>query len=166
MLRSIPPITSTGNNYKRGDYKKKVGNLSKLGKIKMVSGLRGHILGKPINIGDPQTFSCGSRGFHKDTWKPTVHKKAPKEEKLKVGILRDESKDILVDIHDEKNIYQIMVEKITDYKIKDDIIILNKNDSDKEILLPKNVKSETAEIKEKNGILIMTFKKIRKRRPK
>ena len=131
-----------------------------------LSHLRGHSISRFKNEFGVSIGGMQNSNNAQDNWKPSVYQKTLKEEKPKVGISKDESNDIQIEIHDGKKTYQMIIEKATKHQIKDDILILSKNESEKEIVLPKNVKSETAEVTEKNGILTIVFQKKIKRRNK
>ena len=89
-----------------------------------------------------------------DNWKSSTYKRP---EKSKIEVMT--KKEINCDIFDEKDKYEIVVEGTKTYYLKDDILTLGDNDMTKEILIPKNINFESMEVKDKNNLLIISFKK-------
>lgn len=154
MLRSIPPITSTG----RASNKKQIKKLKR--NFRIQSGVSGRILGQSFSIGNSNIPRINSGRIGR--WKPKVYKKL-KSNPLTMEVMVTKKKDINLDIFDEKDSYQLIINKDCIYSIKDDIITFGEKE-EKEILIPKDVRLKTKKIKEKNGLVIISFKKKRRKK--
>jgi len=156
-LRSIPPRTSTGTS--PIDIGKRFSKIaSKTKRMKILSGVRGRILGRSFNLGNPEAFNFGMRSIKRQQTKiGKVHKK------IRSPMVKIEKKSVTIDKFDEKDKFEIIVEGTNQYTLKDDILSVGELD---EILLPKNIKLDTLKAEEKNGVLVITFKKRIKRKKK
>jgi len=158
ILRSIPPRTSTGTS--PIDIGKRFSKITpKTKNIKLLSGVRGRILGRSFNLGNPEAFNFGMKSIRKQGTKAgKVFKK-----KIKSPIIKIEKNNVMIDKFDEKDKFEIIVEGTNQYALKDDILSIGEQD---EILLPKEVRLDTLRAEEKNGILVITLKKRAKRKKK
>jgi len=157
-LRSIPPRTSTGTS--PIDIGKRFSKIiPKTKNVKLLSGVRGHILGRSFNLGNPEAFNFGTKSIKRQGTKVgKIFKK-----KIKSPMVKIEKKSVTIDKFDEKDKFEIIVEGTNQYILKDDILSVGELD---EILLPKNIKLDTLKAEEKNGVLVITFKKRIKREKK
>jgi len=154
-LRSIPPRTSTGRS-PVNIVKRFSEILPETKKAKILTGIRGRVLGNSFNLGNPEAFNFGIRSVKRYRTKAGTVRRKIKSHRVKV-----EKNNVMIDKFNEKDKFKIIVSGTNQYALKDDILSIGEKD---EILLPRMIDLNTIETEEKNGILVITFKKQTKRK--